>query len=81
MNDSIVGSALSNCLEPEGFRRHRQTWHRNHDDVVEVVNLQKSQWSERYYLNIGIWLRALGTGVAPMLITRRPSRTCAGAAA
>jgi hypothetical protein len=33
--------------------------------VVEVVNLQKSQYGNQYYLNYGLWLCALGEEAFP----------------
>jgi hypothetical protein len=36
------------------------TWYRVTDEVIEAVNLQKSQYGPRYYVNVGWWLRSLG---------------------
>jgi hypothetical protein len=32
---------------------------------VQVVNLQRSSWSPLYYLNVGLWLLALGDNDHP----------------
>ena len=52
--------ALEDVLGPAGFSRKGDSWFRRTDEVVEVVNLQKSQYGHQYYLNYALWLRALG---------------------
>lgn len=52
--------ALEDVLGPAGFTRKGDSWYRRSEEIVEVVNLQKSQWGAQFYLNYGIWLRALG---------------------
>jgi hypothetical protein len=51
---------LDDVLGPAGFARKGDSWFRKTSDVVEVVNLQKSQYGRQYYLNYALWLRALG---------------------
>jgi len=45
--------------------KHSGSWYRTGDDVITVLNLQKSQYSLRYYVNVGWWLRALGDAKFP----------------
>jgi hypothetical protein len=52
--------ALEDALGPAGFQRKGDSWFRRTDEVVEIVNLQKSQYGPLYYLNYALWLRALG---------------------
>ena len=52
--------ALEDTLGSAGFSRKGDSWFRRTDEVVEVVNLQKSQYGHQYYLNYALWLRALG---------------------
>jgi Domain of unknown function (DUF4304) len=52
--------ALEDVLSPAGFSSKGDSWFRRMDETVEVVNLQKSQYGRQYYLNYGIWFRALG---------------------
>jgi hypothetical protein len=42
------------------FRRKGTTLYRDQDETVAVVNLQGSQYGGRYYLNVALWLKALG---------------------
>jgi hypothetical protein len=46
-------------LKEHGFSRTRSHFARTRGDTSVVVNLQKSRWGERYYINIGIWLTVL----------------------
>jgi len=45
-----------------GFkRRGKQNWHRKTDDFVQLINLQKSAWSnDANYLNFALWPLAFG---------------------
>ena len=42
-----------------------QSWYFAGKDAVTVVYLQKSDWSDEYYVNIGIWLLAFGEVAFP----------------
>jgi hypothetical protein len=57
--------ALEESLVPAGFARNGDTWYRSATETVQVVNLQKSAWGEQYYLNVGLWFRALGEQAHP----------------
>ena len=48
-------------LKQLGFSKRASTWHLVFDEVIQIVNLQKSSWSEDdHYLNIALYLRSLG---------------------
>ncbi|MFB6609342.1 DUF4304 domain-containing protein [Agromyces sp. NPDC056379] len=51
--------AMDAWLNGAGFRKHKGAWYRRTDEVVTVVDLQKSQYGPQYYLNIGLWFRAI----------------------
>jgi hypothetical protein len=57
--------ALEAVLSGEGFSRRGDSWYRRSDEVVEVVNLQKSQYGNQYYINYALWLTALGDATFP----------------
>ena len=40
--------------------KHSGSWYRESEDVISVLNLQKSQYSLSYYVNVGFWIKALG---------------------
>ena len=53
---------LDRAARQNGFKRKGQrNWVRRTADFVQLVNLQKSQWSpENHYLNFALWPLALG---------------------
>jgi hypothetical protein len=73
--------AIAEVLADVGFTRRGLSWFRSSDDVVEVVNLQKSQYGSQYYVNYAIWLRRLGDASFPKEehchIRMRASTICA----
>jgi hypothetical protein len=52
-------------FEKAGFVKKGQSWYLHGEDAIIVVNLQKSSWSELFYINMGIWLKAFGETVLP----------------
>jgi hypothetical protein len=52
-------------LENVGFVKKGQTWYLDSKDVISVVNLQKCDWGEWYFINVGIWLKVLEEGSFP----------------
>ena len=47
------------------FARRGTTLYRDQEESVAVVTLQGSVYGGRYYLNVGVWLKALGGSDAP----------------
>lgn len=58
-------AALAGALTEAGFLGKGQSWYLNGTDVLVVVNLQKSDFDDKYYLNFGASLRRLGIGEFP----------------
>lgn len=65
MNTKELEVVIDAVLVPAGFQKRRDTWYKLNDDTVCVVNLQKSQWGGRYYVNLGVYLRSLGKATFP----------------
>lgn len=57
--------SLAPFLKAVGFKKKRGSWHREQDDLIHVVNIQGSQWGADFYLNIGVYLKALGQESRP----------------
>jgi hypothetical protein len=57
--------AIARILKPLGYAKRGATWHRDRDALVSVLNLQKSQWGEDWYLNLGVYLKRLGDEARP----------------
>lgn len=58
--------AVGRKLKPAGFKKANSvTWYRRNDETVSVLNLQRSLYSAQYYINVALWLNALGDLSAP----------------
>lgn len=60
-----VESQLAPGLKALGFKKQARTWTREGTDVFQVVNVQKSQFGEQLYVNVAVYLKALGPETAP----------------
>jgi hypothetical protein len=38
--------AIARILKPLGYTKRAATWYREREQVISVVNLQRSQWGE-----------------------------------
>lgn len=67
MNETqkALEQAIAGVLKPLGYTKRAATWHREREQVVSVLNLQKSQWGENWYLNLGVYLRSIGDEARP----------------
>jgi hypothetical protein len=52
------------CKEA-GYTKKSGYWYRRQAESIAVIGLQRSQYSRAYYLNVALWLLALGEAVAP----------------
>jgi hypothetical protein len=58
---NILKPILKDC----GFKKRKATWHKIKDEFIFVINVQRSQWGPEYYINLGVYLRALGSELTP----------------
>lgn len=66
MADSkLVKEALGAPLKEAGFKKKSDSWYWSNDEVVLLVNLQKSQYGDQYYVNGGVALKSLGAAEFP----------------
>jgi hypothetical protein len=61
-----VQKALAATLKLHGFLKDGPTWRHPYPDTITVLNLQGSQWGPSFYLNLGVYFRALGTDDKPL---------------
>lgn len=61
-----LASAIAPLMKDSGFKKSRFNWHRNMDNVVQVLNLQGSQWSKSMYVNLGIYFLEIGSEEKPL---------------
>lgn len=58
--------AVGPLLKSHGFRKSGATWRREQPESIAVFNVQKSSWGGgEYYVNLGVFFRAIGTDAAP----------------
>ena len=52
---------LANVLLDAGFLLKVNSWRASGEEVVVVVEINKSPYDEQHYLNIGFWINRLGS--------------------
>jgi hypothetical protein len=52
------------CKASDGTKKSG-SWYRRGPDTILVLNLQKSNYASRYYVNVALWLLPLGEADAP----------------
>jgi hypothetical protein len=62
--DEIV-EELKPHFKTAGFKKLRANWYKEEKNTILVFNVQGSQWGPEYYINLGIYIRALGAEVKP----------------
>lgn len=60
-------SAFNRSATDAGFVKHSGCWYRRGSDVLSVLELQKSQYGQTFYVNVGWWLLGLGEHQAPKM--------------
>ena len=59
-NQKQVIETFDNFLKPKGFKKRANTWFlRNTEDVIVLINFQKSAVGPDFYLNFGIYFDKL----------------------
>lgn len=58
-------NVLGSLLRPLGFKKSGSTWRLISDDVIAVLNIQKSQFDSAHFVNVGFWIRSLGDDTKP----------------
>ena len=52
--------SLSPMLKEKGYKKAKQTWHKQDSDLIIVFNIQNSSYDkEDYYINLGIIIKKL----------------------
>ena len=58
-NKNILITALDKILKNYFFKRKNSSFLRKSDDCMLILNIQKSIYSDNFYINIAIWLRGI----------------------
>jgi len=48
-----IKAIVKDYMKTAGFRCKRNSWYRQCNDLIQIVNIQKSCWGNQYYVNIG----------------------------
>lgn len=59
MDRKDLASILSDFLEPLGFKKKGNNWVSNGEEVNRIINLQKSQFGNSFYINYGYIVNSL----------------------
>jgi hypothetical protein len=65
VNTKTLVEILNEPLREEGYLRKAQAWYRFTPDCIMVVDLQKSDFGGKYYINLAVLLRALDATPVP----------------
>lgn len=55
-----IQRGLAPVLKARGYSKSGATWRKRNDLTIGVLNLQGSAWGPHFYVNLGIYFRALG---------------------
>ena len=55
MGKVIINKIMSSILKPYGFEKLKSTWSSRSSDAVLMFEPQKSNYSNEYYMNIGVF--------------------------
>lgn len=73
MKKKELVSILSDILVPIGFKKKGSYWVINGDIITKMVNLQKSSYSNAFYINYGYILNSIPLGNLMMHVYNRVS--------
>jgi len=62
-----VEAEFNAILKPLGFNKRARHWVRETAQCFTLVNLQKSQWGDKFYVNLGAFVRQLDPQVTAPL--------------
>jgi hypothetical protein len=60
-----IRALFDKTLRDQGFKKAAGSWYFGRPETVLVANLQESQYEYSFYINLGIWLKAIGEAVTP----------------
>lgn len=64
---------LDELFKPFGFKKRGNTWKQESEVLEKIIKLQKSKYSDAYYLNYGFIIKGLDIGRLEMHIYNRLS--------
>jgi len=64
-NAQTITRSINAELKLAGFKKKGSAWYFPGQDVIGVLNLQKSNYDDTFFLNLGFWIRDLGETETP----------------
>lgn len=61
----VIPFAIGGTLTASGFKKKANTWYLDNPETIVIVNVQKSSYGPKYYLNVAVWLKRLGKAHVP----------------
>lgn len=49
-----IDKTVKDVLTPHGFVFKKSSWYRTSNGLIQIINFQKSQFANMYYMNLGI---------------------------
>ena len=62
---NVIQSTFDEFGKSAAATKKSGSWYRRGDDTVFVLDLQKSNYATRYFVNVALWLLPLGDADAP----------------
>lgn len=45
---------VKDLMKSAGFKCKNNSWYRLRNDLIQILNIQKSAWGDQYYINLGL---------------------------
>ena len=62
---NVIQTTFDEFAKARGGTKKSGTWYLTGPDTVAVVNLQKSQYGPRYYVNVALWFLGIEASASP----------------
>lgn len=56
---------ITESLKKAGFKQQSNAWYRGNELTIFIIELQKSNYGNSYFLNMGIWIKILEDSELP----------------
>lgn len=56
---NAIARAVAEFAKTSGFKKKASSWYLARPETIVVLNLQRSQWGPRYFVNVGVWISEL----------------------
>lgn len=65
LNIKLIHDAISEASKSAGFTKKGENWYADRAETVLVINPQKSNYGQKYFLNLGVYFKLLGAKQTP----------------